>query len=90
MDDGYGEQCHILNGILKYQIKIGYGEGEYMNVELVAFSIRDGKIYSWADINVDGLGVVKIKTCLSDETILQICKEVEVVLRNKMGQEGMN
>ena len=57
-----------------------------MNVELVAFSIHDGRTHSWADIDVDGLGVIKIQNCLSNETVSKICEEVKVVLRNKMGQ----
>jgi hypothetical protein len=57
-----------------------------MNVELVAFSIRNGKINSWADVNIEGLGVIKIQNCLSNETVSKICEEVKVVLRNKMGR----
>jgi len=53
----------------------------------VAFKQKDeDKDYITAEIFVPGLGVVKIKNCLSDETMKRIQEEVVCAVKLRLGQ----
>jgi len=51
MEDIYIEQRHILNGILKYQIKIDCGKGEKMKTVTMSLEeyekMLEKKIFIW-------------------------------------------
>ena len=59
-----------------------------MRTKSVYFSkSNDGSIYLTCEVEVPGLGVVKLNNCLSLETIDKVCREAEAAMRLRL-EEG--
>lgn len=56
-----------------------------MKTKTVHFSRKDnGSFYVACDVEVEGIGELKLSDCLSTETMNAVCKEVEEATRLKL------
>ena len=55
-----------------------------MNVKTITIIVQHK--LTIAEIEVEGIGTVKIENCISQETVNKLQEEVIAVLRSKMGQ----